>query len=117
MKSVYIIIGIILLVAFFTNPGQEAHKDILMEKLKPELLEYYFDEREPDEYVSVGDALGLMIGSAFVERFMKNLVKVDNYLLFSLSKITWEGQTKVIGVGILGTVVLLRDLEKFQIEL
>lgn len=117
MRSVLVIIGIILLVAFFTNPDHETHENILMDKLKPELLEYYLGERGLHEDVSVGEALGLMIGSAVAERFVKNLIIVDDYLLFSLSKITWEGQTRVIGIGAFGTVFLARDLEKYQIEL
>ena len=61
------------------------------------------------------ESLGMMLGTTLAEGLINNMVSRDNYLLFSLTKVTFDGESKIIGIGILGNVFLtgkVDDLKK-----
>lgn len=64
----------------------------------------------------VGQALGIMLGGALVSGIVNNLVSSDNYVAFSLTKITWEGEAKVIGIGAFGNIFFLNKLDDSTIK-
>lgn len=59
-----------------------------------------------------GSALGLMLGGVMLDRMIENMVSTDNYVLFSTTKITWEGETKLIGVGLFGNVFISSEIDE-----
>ena len=100
MKKNYIISGIIVLVLVlgFTNPSEQDHKNSVMKTLTKSV------ESTPttNKWEQLGQNLGMMI----VERFVDNAVKRSNFILFSFTKATYQGETKTIGFGVLGNVFL-----------
>jgi citrate lyase synthetase len=100
MKKNYVIGGIIMLVLLlaFTNPSEQEHKNSVMKTLTKSVE----STSTSNKWEQLGQNLGIMI----VERFVDNAVKRNNFILFSFTKATYQGETKNIGFGILGKVYL-----------
>lgn len=116
MKKSYVfltIIGVILLVAILTNPNQDRHKEVLKNKLNAVIQKEMANkaDQSDDGFGQAGEALGMMFGSAIVDRMIDNMVSADNYVLFSITKITVKGESKTIGVGVFGNVYLVKELD------
>ena len=114
-KTHLILIAIVLigLVAVLTNPNQDRHKEVVKNKINLYLQKSMKEDNAEtnDEREKSGQALGMMIGVVLVNQIIDNLVSTDNYVLFSTTKVTWDGQTKVIGIGLFGNVFLTDKLD------
>lgn len=100
----------ILLIAIFTNPSQEEHK----EKVKETFTAYYqksLKENETDSENAFA-ALGSLLGNTLINSMIENAITRDNYVIFSLTKITYEGEEKSIGYGVFGNVFLSEKIEE-----
>ena len=62
--------------------------------------------------MSASQGIGFMIGAAFSDMIIDNIVSVDDYVLFSTTKVSWEGKTRVIGVGAFGNVFVTGKLDE-----
>lgn len=103
-QIVLIALGVVLAIAIFTNPNQEMHKEVV----KSRLTSYYQKSIEEDESIPQNgfSALGTMLGTTLLSTLVENGVSSDNYLLFSVTKITCKGEEKSIGFGAFGNVFL-----------
>lgn len=101
---------LILLVAIFTNPSQDEHK----EKVKKTFTAYYQKSLNKSELESENafSALGNLLGTSLINSLVDNAVLRDNYLIFSVTKITYEGKEKSIGYGLFGNVFLSDKIEE-----
>jgi hypothetical protein len=116
MKRNQIIIIIIILIttlAILTNPSSQNHKEAIKTKLTVFMQKSIANNSKAttNEWEQAGQALGAMLGGAIIEKIIENLVSTDNYILFSTTKITWEGETRIIGIGAFGNVFLTSKLE------
>lgn len=115
---VFAVIGVIALVAILTNPNQDRHKEVIKNKLNSYMqksMKQNLTETDND-WAQVGQAFGMMLGGALADRIIDNLVSTDNYVLFSTTKISWEGETKIIGVGVFGNVFITNKLNEAMNE-
>lgn len=114
----YAIIGAIILVAILTKPNHDRHKEVIKNKLNSYMQKSMKQNlTETDNvWAQAGQALGMMLGGALVDRIIDNLVCTDNYVLFSTTKISWEGETKVIGIGAFGNVFITNKLDEAMNE-
>ena len=116
MKKTHLIIIIIVLiglVAVLTNPNQDRHKEVVKNKINLYLQKSMKEgnaDTDNDEEKS-GQAIGMMLGVVLVNQIIDNLVSTDNYVLFSMTKVTWDGQTKVIGIGAFSNIYLTDKLD------
>ena len=103
-------IGLFLLIAVITNPDQDRHEEVIKEKFNS------YMQKSMTEGLSETDngweALGMALGVAMVNGIISNIVTTDNYVIFSVTKITWAGESKVIGVGAFGNVFLNGKLDE-----
>jgi len=117
MKRNYItpaIISMIVLVAVLTNPDQNRHKEVIKNKLMTYLQKSISKNqtKTKDDWEQAGQALEIMLGGIIVEKVLENFMSTDNYVVFSTTKITWEGETKIIGIGAFGNVFLNKELDE-----
>lgn len=84
----------LMVLAFFTNPKQEQHEDAVRKKAIVLLKEQAGKQNE--QVVDFGIQL---FGNTLIDQFMQNHVKVENYYLFSLTKIRIGHQETTIGGG------------------
>ncbi|WP_269235731.1 DUF4359 domain-containing protein [Flavobacterium flavigenum] len=99
-NKIVIIFAIILLIAVFTNPSNEEHKQAVKSVIN-QVVQNSISENESDM-----ERLGVLFGSSLAEKIIENSVMRDNYILFSITKITWKGESKSIGYGLFGNVFL-----------
>lgn len=117
MKKNYLIlaiVGVVILVAILTNPNQDRHKEVIKNKLNTYMQKSMKESqtKTDNEWEKAGQALAMMFGGALVDKIIDNLVSTDNYVLFSTTKISWEGETKIIGIGAFGNVFITNELDK-----
>lgn len=98
LKKRYFII-LILVVAFITNPNEEKHKDVM----KSRVFEVVGSNSLFLENAT--DLLGYE-SNTVIDQLVDSYVSSDNYFLFSTTNVTWQGQTRTIGLGIFGNVFI-----------
>jgi hypothetical protein len=102
---ILVILSLIIIVAVLTNPDQDRHKEIIKNKLLTSLQKSMKQNQTQikDDWEEAGQALGIILGGVIIDGLLNNLMSTDNYVLFSTTKITWDGERKIIGIGALGT--------------
>jgi hypothetical protein len=114
-KGALIIIIVFALIAFFTNPSVEKHREVVKTKLNTLMQQSLYETNDGNNSneltKSFGAALGSMLGSAILDPFIDRAITSDNYIFFSTTKLTWGGQTKEIGFGAFGNVFLSKDID------
>ena len=111
MKTKHITIALIILlviIAVFTNPATELHK----EKVRGELKAYMQKSMAEKGSDDTGTAFANLLGGVLVDRIVDNAITTDSFVLFSITKISWQGEEKRIGFGAFGNVWLSRDVNK-----
>jgi hypothetical protein len=111
---ILVILSLIIIVAVLTNPDQDRHKEIIKNKLLTSLQKSMKQNQTQikDDWEEAGQALGIILGGVIIDGLLNNLMSTDNYVLFSTTKITWDGERKIIGIGALGNVFLTRKLDE-----
>lgn len=111
---VSLIMALVTVVALFTNPTPERHKEAVKNKihqyLKNQMIEDYSNSE--NSYSSVAHAFELLIENTIVDNLLDNFVGSDNYLIFSITKINVEDKSKAIGYGVFGNVILFKELDE-----
>ena len=107
-------LGLMLFVAVITNPNQDRHKEVIKAKFNSYMQKSMSEglSKTDNKWGEAGQALGMMLGGAIIDGLISNLVTTDNYVIFSTTKISWKGKSKVIGVGVFGNVFLSGKLDE-----
>jgi hypothetical protein len=82
----------LLVVAFITNPDKNKHTEKLNEKL--------YDIVPENDQTSIFKKIGKIVSNPLLDK----VITVDNYYLFSVSKIEILGKTETLGYGVFGMV-------------
>jgi hypothetical protein len=109
----FIILSIILILAAITNPNKEKHKESIKSIITANMQNTMQENMHlsNNKWEQAGQALGMMIGSTLIDPIIDNLISSDNYIFFSLTKITWGGKQKIIGFGLFGNVFITSKIE------
>jgi len=114
-KYIFLLFGcLFLLIAILTNPNQDRHKEVVKNKLNTIMQKAMKDglKNSDSGAEQLGSALGLMLGGALLDRMIETMVSTDNYVLFSTTKITWDGKSKLIGIGVFGNVFISDKIDE-----
>jgi hypothetical protein len=107
---------VFFIIAFFTNPPVDKHREVIKEKvnllLQKSLYEKFDGNNSNELGKSLGANLGSMLGSAILDPFINEAITSDSYLLFSTTNLTCGGQTKTIGFGVFGNVFIFDNADK-----
>ena len=123
MKSKYLIPGfaaLLLLIAVLTNPNSETHKEAVRKELKAYFQQEMDEQKkqsattDENDWAEAGEAFGNIFATALIDKLVDGAVSSDNYVLFSLTKVTWEGQEKNIGFGAFGNVWISNKLKDLK---
>lgn len=107
-------LGLIILVAVLTNPNEARHKEVVKNKI----FTYFQKQLENDksgaknEKEDLLNAAAILLGGEFIDIIFDKVLSSDNYVLFSTTKVTWEGQTRIIGVGAFGNIFVTNKFEE-----
>ncbi|MCA5005355.1 hypothetical protein [Sphingobacterium bovistauri] len=97
----------IMLAAILTNPKKE-DLELAVENKAKSLLEQQLNY-ENKQALEFGMSL---FGDRITREFVQNNVIIENYYLFSLVKIRWQGQDTPIGGGAFKKVWLSPEIDK-----
>lgn len=106
MKKRQITIGlaaVLLLIAAFTNPDVSRHREAVKTKIMNTIGARSFSA---DERGQAGAALGMLLGGTLADMMIDNLVTCDNCIVCSLTKVTFQGKSRIVGIGLFGNVFL-----------
>ena len=103
-----IFFSLIVIVCVITNPDREIHAQEIKELLSKEMTLSNGFIKDSNEF----EALGLSIAMSLVEKLIETMIVVDNYVLFSTTKIEVQGERKIIGYGILGNVFIFDSVKE-----
>jgi hypothetical protein len=106
-----ILIPLLLLIAFITNPEIEDHRTVLKIKLSGIVDEIIAEET--DNIFIIG--LVKYFGDAIVDENLKN-VSANNYYFFSLTEFKFASDLKIKGYGFLGKVYFSKNVNKQTIK-
>jgi hypothetical protein len=90
-----------------TNPSTKDHKQAVVEKMNVKIEESP-NYNTQNDWQNTGEA----IGTVLVEGIVEKAVSRDNYLLFSLTKVSSKGEDKFIGIGIFAKVWFYKEYDK-----
>lgn len=111
----YILLAVLLFsVVIFSNPSEENHIESVKTKLKKAFkkkMNSELTENQDDAFATLGNGLGLLLGDTFIDKLTDGFVSRKNYILFSLTNVEYNGEDKIIGLGILGNVFLSDEIE------
>lgn len=106
----FILIGIsiLLLVSIITNPDTNHHKEEVKLKIHEYLQKSLADNinETDDQWSKAGKPFGNLFGEAMINNMVNTMITSNNYILFSTTSATFEGKSKIIGLGIFGNVYL-----------
>jgi hypothetical protein len=101
---------LIILIAVFTNPDEDKHREGVKSKLNTYMQKSVV--KTDNEWEQAGQTLGLALGGMIIEELINSSISTDNYILFSMTKITWDGESKIIGAGAFGNVFLTKKIDE-----
>lgn len=97
-------------VCVVTCPDKSAHSEALKELLNTVMTEELNESVETEE--DAGWAmLGSMIGTGLGGLMIDNMLKVDNYFVCSVGTMTFDGETKIVSVGLMNHVFTIPEDE------
>jgi hypothetical protein len=99
-NKTFIITAIIALVLMITNPSEQKHKDEVAALVLSNINKNVDLEANPYNALVV----------VFAQSMVNNMVRRNDYILFSITEINYLGATKTAGVGVLGMVFISNDI-------
>lgn len=103
MKKFLLFILVLVIIAgvcVVTCPDKAAHCKALKDVLNTVLTEELSSDESDADLVMFGSMIGTGLGGLVID----NMLKVDNYFVCSVGTITYDGETKVVSVGVLNHI-------------
>jgi hypothetical protein len=94
------------------NPSIDSHKEAVEQKLYSQSDISKVTDADLDSFATVGYALADGAIFSVIDSMVEGISR-DNYILFSLTKATYEGNSRYIGLGLLGKVFITN---KYKLE-
>jgi hypothetical protein len=108
---VVIIISVVVLgILIASNPSLQDHRIAVKSKVNKIIDNELSSKGSNDVGNSLLGKFAFLVGNAAIAEFVDDIVRENvnrkNYLLFSLTSIEYKGDSKVVGVGVLGNVII-----------
>lgn len=104
-KEFIIFIGVLGVLAF-TNPSEEKHRKEIKSIMFSSQMEKVIDGG--DKWELMGASLGMKLADGIIDQS----TEVDNYILFSISKLKKGNVIKTVGYGILGNIFFTKEFKQ-----
>jgi hypothetical protein len=99
-----IVLVILAGVMLLTCPAEEKH----VEKLTQEILNSSQEDNEDADFLeSIGNAIAGTISEAVVKVYVKSQLKVEYYYVLNVGKMYYEGEKRVVTIGVFNQVFCL----------
>jgi len=109
--AIIIITGIILLVAFITNPSLEKQREVVKAKIlqsdNPLQVDMVF-HNDPEK-------LSNLVSGLFIDKMLENSLSVYNCIFISFTCFTDKDKTEIVGIALFGQVYIPdSEIEKMK---
>lgn len=109
----YIGAFIVMVVLFTSNPSLQDHQSAVSAKVGQVLRsEVSSSGSETSNLEKIGIEFGVMLGSSLLDNMVKEVIKRKDYFFFSLTSFEYNGENRIIGIGVLGNVFISNDVEQ-----
>ncbi|MDU1889346.1 MAG: hypothetical protein E6767_01530 [Dysgonomonas sp.] len=102
LRKWYLIIPV-LLIAFIVNPNEEQHKKEVKSRI----------EKATFTSLPANNLSDYETGNMIIDQLTDRYITSTNYIFFSTTNITWQGQTHTIGLGVFGHVFLSGNIDNY----
>ena len=106
-----ILLFLLLFVAALTNPNKDFHKINIKLRVYKE-LNIDTTQKASNNIFDFFSEISNSFGKSMVDKTVDELLQVDDYFFFSLTKINYQGQTKIIGIGAFYQIFLFVNLKE-----
>jgi len=110
LKYAFVILIILLVLAYFTNPKIEQHKDKVKSKLQNSLVETLSKQG-----ISKDNPIMKSINNEMYEDMVWTVIDkkitYNNYYIFSMTQVEYMGQNYPISLGLYNNVIVMPQLE------
>ena len=97
--------AVVFFLLLITCPGEEKHRQTVVDEIaEAAQRENIWQSKDNDLLGAFGETLGNMLVAQFADAVVGQFMRVDNYVIFSVGKIRYGGETKTVSFGILGHV-------------
>lgn len=110
LKRLFIVLLVVAIAAFITNPSKEDHKNAVKIKLGEVMKESMGNATNDLE--KLGQDIGMVFGGALKDQLVESMLITDNYFVFSVSKVRWMGEEKLVSVGAFRYVFVSNKVKK-----
>ena len=110
----FFVCTLIVLMFVVTCPDKQKHQEVIKSSLSER-----FDKKlsEDSSTSSIFSLLGSVITTNILDVFLSSELRVDNYFLFSLGIVSWQGEEKTVSLGVLNHVfTFFSDKEKEELR-
>ncbi|MEJ1239284.1 hypothetical protein WBG78_14200 [Chryseolinea sp. T2] len=111
MKTPILSIVVLFILAGLTNPTRDQHitevRGVIVSNVLAKSVSHPTSQRQNETPASV---FGLTLGTVAIKEMVDTFVSVDDYVFLSLTRITHNDQSRVVGVGVFGKVWVSEDL-------
>lgn len=105
---------LIALMFVVTCPDKQKHQEVIKASLSERFDAKLSDQSSESSLFSL---LGSVITTNIIDVFLSSELRVDNYFLFSLGVVSWQGEEKTISLGVLNHVfTFFSDKEKEELR-
>ncbi|MEI6088305.1 MAG: hypothetical protein WCR66_11985 [Bacteroidota bacterium] len=109
----YILAIVVLAILYASNPNLDEHQRSVKDKVSQLIRrEVSSSGKSSSSYGDIGTELGVMFGSSLVDGIITDVVRRKDYFFFSLTSVEYNGNNKIIGIGILGKVFISDEVDK-----
>lgn len=119
MKNLLTFILILVFISGFcviSCPDKEAHSEAIMENVN-NLIDGELTKEVTDETEKALVILASSLVSGISNLVIDSRLSVDNYFLFSIGKVTFDGESNIVSIGLLNHVFTdINDNIKKEIE-
>jgi len=110
LSAIVSLFTLVLLLAIISNPDSDDHvtavKGKVMEKVEGLLNNY---SHPPKVWQELLAALTTVAGREWVDQKINLAISTENYILFSLTKLTVKDKSAIVSVGMFGEVWMISE--------
>ena len=104
----YILLLVAIAIMYTSNPSLSEHQQAVKDEVSVVIKNYF-----PSNSETTADNLISSLGGLFVDGLVggavESYVTRKDYFIFSLTNVNFNGQSRVVGLGVLGNVIIRKE--------
>ncbi len=107
----YILLLVLIAILYTSNPSLSEHQQAVKDKVSV-VIKNYFPSNNGTKTDNLISSLGELFVDGLVGGAVESYVTRKDYFIFSLTYVDFNGQSSVVGLGVLGNVIISEEFTK-----